>query len=426
MPSFRIRLPLSLVLTAAAVLMIAASTLAGRSVATTMVAAQLSESRPDFVAYMLVDVERGITTRHTIDLPDGVDARWWALPPLVLQRHRRFEFADWTLSVLDMNDGTLSPLMVLTTLDNARIRIADVIVRELPGGTLHASVYVPHSGEIWHSSSDSPHAALLATVDRNLTYPLHWSPDGTRLAVKAPEAAGLTVMNADGGDLRRYEAAPATWLMWSPDSSKILLTPSGIMDYNQTVTLVDVERDSARIVDHARFVAWCGEQIVAVHGSESGGSLSWLDPESGAVRELLSGSALGDAAVISTTPLREDSCEWLFLDSRFDSPRRLLHIASGALIEMGADVRFIELTGSAVTYVALTGDNMEVRRLELAPGAIYETLASYPRTFADIHWIDGWRRGLFIDFRALSLLDTRSAEYIALTDPVVQAFSLVE
>ena len=421
---FRLRLPFSLLLTLTAALMVGVSAQLGRSLATTVVAAQLSDSRPDLVAYMLVDVERRITASRAFDLPDGVDARWWDYPPLVLQRHRRFEFADWTLSILDLKDGSLSPLMVLTTLDNARIRVSDILVRQLSDGRLHASVYVPHSGEIWLSASDAPHAFLRATVERNLTYPLFWSPDGTYLAVKAPEAAGLILMDASGSSLTQFEAPPATWTSWSPDSSKILLSPTGVMDYDQPVMVIDVARASAEVLVEARFVTWCGQDIVYIRSQASGGSLVRLDSTSSTHMELLPGLSPDDAELASVYPLRADSCGWLYLDGRFGTPRRLLHTATGALSEMGADVRLISLSADSVTYVALADNDLEIRRLALSPGAVHEVLAVLPRTFADIRWIDGWQRGVFVDYRALTLFDVRALRSTDLTGQVVRAFVL--
>lgn len=423
---FRLRLPISLLLSLAAALMVAASAQLGRSLPATVAAAQLSDSRPDFVAYMLVDVERRITASHAFGLPDGVDTQWWSFPPWVLQRHRRFEFADWTLSVLDLSDGSLSPLMILTTLDNARIRASDILVRRLPDGRLHASVYVPHSGEIWMSASDAPHAVLRATVERNLTYPLFWSPDGRYLAVKSPEAAGLTLMEASGASLTQFDAPPATWTFWSPDSSKILLSPSGVMDYDQPVMLIDVTRRSAEVLFDARFVIWCGQDLVYIRSQAAGGSLVLLDSARDTPLELLPGLPPGDAELASVYPLREDSCEWLYLDGRFGTPRRLLHMATGTVSEMGTDPRVIAVSADSVIYVALADNDLEIRRLALSPGAAYEVLAVFPRTFALVHWFDGWQRGLFVDYRALTLLDLRSAANIALTAQVVRAFILVD
>ena len=48
---FRLRLPFSLLLTLTAALMVGVSAQLGRSLATTVVAAQLSDSRPDPVSY---------------------------------------------------------------------------------------------------------------------------------------------------------------------------------------------------------------------------------------------------------------------------------------------------------------------------------------------------------------------------------------
>src|SRR5688500_7366422 len=82
-----------------AMLMIGAAGLAGRGNESPIAVIQINTRDSNRITYALVEIDRRISTAHRrLPVPELVDERWYAQPPLTLQRMTRGESADWTLS----------------------------------------------------------------------------------------------------------------------------------------------------------------------------------------------------------------------------------------------------------------------------------------------------------------------------------------
>jgi hypothetical protein len=406
-----------------ATLLIGAAGLAGRASAAPIAAVQIDDPEPDRVSYMLVDVDRRVSTARGLTVPQLVDERWYAQPPLVLQRVTRGESADWTLSTVEMYRNTLSPVLRLTTDDNVRIRIPDFLVREMPDGTLRYFVYVPHSGEIWTAAPEQPDGVPVAAVTRGLMYPLSVSPDGTMLAVNG--AGELTVMNADGSDVRTFEGlqTPA-WMTWSPDGRKLLASPVDLYSREHALA-IDVRRGERLVLDGARLAISCGAGYVAITEQANGFGITSIT-EDGESRVILDPETLNGLEPAGIIQLEPEHCDWLVISNR-RGEALLVHTDSGEWNPLGTGFRVIRMDGGTMTYRTHAGEMTEIRQIALDTGARPEIRWTYPRTFAEIGWLDGGAdRGLFIHGGLLKLIERGGESVLPLNGASAEFYSLLE
>jgi hypothetical protein len=282
---------------------------------------------------------------------------------------------------------------------------------------------VPHSGEIWTATPDQPDAVLVATAARGLLYPLSLSPDGTMLAVNG--AGELLVMNTDGSNVRTFDGLQTqAWMTWSPDSRKLLASPIDLYS-RESARAINVQTGEETVMDGARLAISCGTSYVAIteeangfgitHISEDGESSAILDPET------LNG--LEPAGIIQ---LEEQSCEWLVIVNR-RGESMLVQTSSGDTIPLGSGFRVIGVDDGVMLYRAQAGSVVEIRRLALESGAQPELMWQYPRTFAEILWLDDEAaRGLFVDSGRLNLIERDGQFTIPLNGALAESYSLLD
>jgi hypothetical protein len=403
--------------------LLGAAVLVGRGNASPIAVIQTNEREPDLVTYVLVDVDRRIGTMHRrLPVPELVDTWWYMQPPLTLQRVTRSEFADWTLSVVDVRRNTMLPVLRLTTANNARIRIPDFLARQLPDGTTQYSVYVPHSGEIWTATPDKPNAALVAKVQRGLPYPLSLSPDGTILAVNG--AGELTVMNSDGSNARAFDGLQSqAWVTWSPDGQKLLASPLDLYS-RESARVIDVLRGELTVLDGARLAISCGAGYVAITEQANGFGVTSIS-EDGKSSAILDAETLNGLEPVGIIQLEEQSCESLLILNRRGEVL-LVHPDSGDMTLLGHNTRPINADGDKLLYQTRASETVEVWQLEMKSGAQPELLGVYMHPFGEIGWLDGGNRGLSIDSGRLRLIERHGLSTIPLNGASAVAYSLLE
>jgi hypothetical protein len=423
MKPFMLRVFLSFTAVVFASFLLGTAGMLGRGSMSPIAAVQINERAPDLVSYMLVDVDRRTTTARRLPVPELVDERWYAQPPLTLQRVTRGEFADWTLSAVDVRRNTISPVMRLRTSDNVRIRIPDFLTRELPDGAAQYTVYVPHSGEIWTATPDQPDAVLVATAARGLLYPLSLSPDGTRLAVNG--AGELLVMNSDGSDARTFDGLQTqAWVTWSPDAQKLLASPIDLYS-RESARAINVQTGEETVMDGARLAISCGTGYVAITEQANGFGITHIseDGESSAILDAETLNGLEPAGIFQ---LEEHSCEWLVIMNR-RGESILVQTSSGDTIALGNGFPVIRMDGGRMVYHVQAGNMIEVRRLALNSGAEPELLWAYPRIIEEILWLDdAVDRGLFIDSGQLNLIERSGQFTIPLNGALAESYSLLD
>ena len=407
-----------------ATLLIGAAGVAGRGSASPIVAVQINARDSNLVTYTLVDVDRRISiTQRRLPVPELVDERWYAQPPLTLQRRTRGESADWTLSTLDVRRNTTSPVMRLTTADNARIRIPDFLIRERQDGTMQHIVYVPHSGEIWAATPQRPDAALIATVPRGLLYPLSPSPDGAMLAVNGP--GELIVMNADGSNTRTFDGLQTqAWVTWSADRRKLLVSPFDIYS-RESARVIDLTTGQQTELSDARLAISCESGYVAIT-EEAGRFGVTRISENGESSAILDAETLNGLEPAGIIQLMEQSCEWLVIVNR-RGEALLVAISSGQMIQLGNGFPIIRVDGGTLSYGVQAGDMIEIRQLALNSGAQPEALWQYPRTFEEVLWLDdSATRGLSVESGLLNLIEPDGQFVIPLNGALAEFYSLLE
>ena len=406
-----------------AALLIGAAGMLGRGSTSPIAAVKTNTRDSDLVTYMLVDIDRHTTTSRRLSVPELVDTWWYTQPLLTLQRVTRGESADWTLSTVDVQRNTMSPVMRLTTADNVRIRTPDFLMRERPDGTIQYTVYVPHSGEIWTAAADNPDAVRVATVPVGLMYPLSVSPDGTKLAVNG--AGELTVMNADGSNPQTFDGLQSqAWVTWSPDSRKLLASPIDLYS-RESARVIDLTTGEQMVLDDTRMAISCGAGYVAITEAAGGFGVTRIseDGEASAILDMETLNGLEPAGIIQ---LEERSCDWVMIMNR-RGESLIVEPASGDTIELGSGFPIISKDGDTIVYKVQTGDMIEIRQLVLNSSAPHELLWAYPQTFAEIRWLDdAVDRGLFIDSGRLNLLERDGQFTIPLNGALAEAYTLLE
>jgi hypothetical protein len=410
-------------------LLLGAAGLIGRGSASPVVVAQTQAHQQGFVHYALTDVDRRITLARQLNVPDVLDERWYLQPPLVLQRETPGGVVHWTLSTVDVQRNTFTPVMRLTMSTDVYFRIDNVSVHWRPDGSQHATAYVPHTGEIWTSTSDNPDATLLSRVPQNAMYALFWSPDNRILSLKDPSQPGLTLIDASDGSQRTFDAPESSWASWSRDSRHLLIVPFASLFDDSGVagppSLVDTQISEQIVLENANSVTWCRNEVLAI---DSGGvpsrAIRLIDPVSNEARQIFDLGSLPDFELTSISPMSSE-CDLLSFSTPADNELRVLNLATGKIISLGQDVLPQGVFEEVMIYQTRTNDGVALWRLDLGLDVPPVLLGSVPFTFGNIRWLDDWQRGLSYDSGRLNLIDLRDSSKVWLANAYNGAFFML-
>jgi hypothetical protein len=424
----RIRLLIVIVVILVSALLIVAAGMAGRSTTQKLAVVQVSELQTDVVTYGLVDLDRGLFTQQSIDVPGFGGSNFDHVPPLVLQSTRNNTTTTWTLNALDVWNGVLTPEMRIEAEPQDRLNVA-MFRQEADDRWIYHDFF---ANELYVTRAGGIDSELREDVLGNSTF---WSNDLTQRAVEVEGIVTITDLESGTTDVILEGARPQARMWWSPDDRNLAVSSSIVSD-EITWQVIDVKRRETVAEIKADELHWCDDRHLYYTADRGDGLYEALlyDLEAGK-EEVFFARDLSDVPaserVFTLMPLRGQSCDWLQLFTASATAQRenveLVHIESGKAIPFaGTSIQPYIVADGALTYLVEDGRKTELRRIVLdPPTAGYEVLASLDGLSTSLTWIDDARGAVYLRYGQLRRINPVTGREMLLPGVEIQTFSIM-